>query len=278
MSGQGGSHSGSMEERIRNNQIFLLQAEYCFDSLDHAGVLGHAAAQGYRPLHREAPDDDRLVVTHHGVTEAQQDVGRGNALLLTVDDVGLGKDCAPARQAGDGLGLGHEIGVVLDAESQPGHLILKEGASPARAVLVDRKLRGKFRPQTGEETGALAANLNDGPGFRRQQDHPPVDGGDIPQIGETGTDFQQPLPGAAGKDHRTTADPAVPLEKLPQQPAGRRDRAAPVGGDFGPKQFSRRGEKYQFDGGAPAVQTDSVHTDPPFPLLDSLARERYNMG
>ena len=131
-----------MEKLLRNNQFFLLQAKHSFDSLDYTGVLGHASAQGYRLLHREAPDDDRLVVAHHGVAEAQQDVWRGDALLLAVDDVGLGKDCAPARQAGDGLGSGHEIGVVLDAESQPGHLILKEGASPARAVLVDRKLRG----------------------------------------------------------------------------------------------------------------------------------------
>ena len=70
---------------------------------------------------------------------------------------------------------------------------------PGRGVLI----------QAGEEAGALAADLNDGAGFRDQQPDAEVDGGDLPQHGQGIAPLFQPVDCASSDYHRAATGPWV---------------------------------------------------------------------
>ena len=82
--------------------------------------------------------------------------------------------------------------VVLQFQSQPGHLILKEGAGTSGAVFIYRKPGRGVLIQAGE-SGALAADFNGGAGFRGQQPDAEVDGWDLPQHGQGIAPLFQPV-------------------------------------------------------------------------------------
>ena len=168
-----------------------------------------AAAQGHGLFHGKPPDDPRLVVAHHGVAKAQEDVRCGHPLLLPMDDVRFGEDRAAAGEPWDGAGLPHQAGVVLQFQSQPGHLILKEGAGTSGAVFIYRKPGRGVLIQAGEEAGALAADFNGGAGFRGQQPDAEGDGWDLPQHGQGIAPLFQPVARVSGDDHRAAAGPRV---------------------------------------------------------------------
>ena len=67
--------------------------------LDHTLIMPECRRTGHG-FPREAPDDHRLVVAHHGVAKAQEDVRCGHPLLLPVDDVRFGEDRAAAGELG----------------------------------------------------------------------------------------------------------------------------------------------------------------------------------
>ena len=66
---------------------------------DDARVAGDAAGEDNGLMDGETAHDRRLIVADHRVAQAEQDVLLGDALLLAVDDVGLGEHGAASVSA-----------------------------------------------------------------------------------------------------------------------------------------------------------------------------------
>ena len=121
---------------------------------------------------------DSLIVPNHGITQPQQDIRRGNAFLLAVDDICFGKDRTPTGKARNTLCLLYQRRIILQLAAHTGHLILKKGTGAACAMLVGCKLRGPvldFR----DESRALTANFNDRTHLRNDPAHTLDDSWDI---------------------------------------------------------------------------------------------------
>ena len=90
---------------FRDDQFLFGQVEHIPDSPYHTGVAGHAAAEYHRFADRQPPYNGRLVVADHCIAQTQKNIRRSSSFLLTVDDVGLGKDGTPTGKAGNTLCL-----------------------------------------------------------------------------------------------------------------------------------------------------------------------------
>lgn len=177
---------------LRHNQLVLRQIEHIADRADHARVARHAAAEDDRLFHRQIAHDGRLVIVDHGIAKPQQDIRRGHALLLAVNDIRLGKHGASAGQSRNAPGLLNQAGIILDVQPKAGHLILKKRTRAARAMLVDGKLRRAALPAR-DEPRALAADLHDAAALRGQQTNALHRGGNIAQAGQFRAGGQQRL-------------------------------------------------------------------------------------
>ena len=105
---QRAAYGGQVHEVRLHEQLVLAQAEHLAHRSHDALVHEHAAGQRDRRLHGQRPHDGGLVCLHHGVAQALEDVLHRDALLLAVDDVGLGKDGTAARQARNRLRAAHD--------------------------------------------------------------------------------------------------------------------------------------------------------------------------
>ena len=90
---------------FRDDQFLFGQAEHIPDSPYHTGVAGHAATEYYRLADGKPTHDGSFVVADHRIAQTQKNIRRSSSFLLTVDDVGLGKDGTPTGKAGDTLCL-----------------------------------------------------------------------------------------------------------------------------------------------------------------------------
>ena len=166
---------------FRDDQFRFGQAEHIPDSPYHAGVAGHAAAEYHWFADRQPPHNGRLVVTDHRIAQSQQDIRRGNAFLLAVNDIRFGKHCAASGKPRDALRLLNQRRIILQLAAHTGHLILKKGPGAACAMLVGRKLRGPaldFR----DEPRTLTADFNNRTGLRHKPVHTFHDGRDLSQF------------------------------------------------------------------------------------------------
>ena len=166
---------------FRDDQFRFGQAEHIPDSPYHAGVAGHAAAEYHWFADRQPPHNGRLVVTDHRIAQSQQDIRRGNAFLLAVNDIRFGKHCAASGKPRDALRLLNQRRIILQLAAHTGHLILKKGPGAACAMLVGRKLRGSaldFR----DEPRTLTADFNNRTGLRHKPVHTFHDGRDFSQF------------------------------------------------------------------------------------------------
>ena len=166
---------------FRDDQFLFGQAEHIPDGPDHAGVAGHAAAEHHRFADRQPPHDGRLVVTDHRIAQSQQDIRRGNAFLLAVNDIRFGKHCAASGKPRDALRLLNQRRIILQLAAHTGHLILKKGTGAACAMLVGCKLRGSaldFR----DEPRSLTADFNNRTGLRHKPAHTFHDGRNLSQF------------------------------------------------------------------------------------------------
>ena len=170
------------------NEPIFAQLEDLAHGSHHAGVQQHPARERHGRLHGQAAHDERLVALHHGVAEAEQNVLHGDALLLAVDDVRLGKDGAASRDAWNLMSLGapHKCREVLDPEPQAGHLVLEERAGTRGAALVHGEL-GHRRREPADEVGVLTADLDDRAGLRRQDLCAGGNGRHVLEHGQRGT-------------------------------------------------------------------------------------------
>ena len=166
---------------FRDDQFRFGQAEHIPDSPYHAGVAGHAAAEYHWFADRQPPHNGRLVVTDHRIAQSQQDIRRGNAFLLAVNDIRFGKHCAASGKPRDALRLLNQRRIILQLAAHTGHLILKKGPGAACAMLVGRKLRGPaldFR----DEPRTLTADFNNRTDLRHKPVHTFHDGRDFSQF------------------------------------------------------------------------------------------------
>ena len=173
-------------------------------------------------------------------------------LLLPMDDVRFGEDRAAAGEPLDGAGLPHQAGVVLQFQSQPGHLILKEGAGTSGAVFIYRKPGRGVLIQAGEEAGALAADFNGGAGFRGQQPDAEVDGWDLPSTARASHPSFSRSPAFPVM---TTGQPQAPGPRLKAPPAdgGRSEPPLHSGKPFFPKELSLRGKQDELQCGVSTI-------------------------
>ena len=111
---------------FRDDQFRFGQAEHIPDCSNHACIAGNTAAEYYRFTDRKPPHDGRLIVPNHGITQPQQDIRRGNAFLLAVDDICFGKDRTPTGKARNTLCLLYQRRVISQPAAHAGHLVFKE--------------------------------------------------------------------------------------------------------------------------------------------------------
>ena len=150
---------------------------------------------------RQPPHNGRLIVADHGITQPQQDIRRGNAFLLAVDDIRFGKDCAATGKARNALRLLYQRRIILQLAAHTGHLVFKERTCTACAVFVDRKLKCTAL-QIRDESRTLTANFNDRTSLRNNPAHTLDDSWDIPKRGNIGSLFQQSFGVASGYTER----------------------------------------------------------------------------
>ena len=144
---------------FRDDQFLFGQAEHIPDSPDHAGVASHTAAEHHRFADRQLPYNGCFVVADHRIAQSQQNVRRGNAFLLSVNDIRLSEHRAAPRKTRNALRLFDQRRIILQLAAYTGHLILKKGTGAACAMLVGCKLRGSaldFR----DEPRTLTADFN----------------------------------------------------------------------------------------------------------------------
>ena len=163
---------------VRAKKPLLAKAEDLAHGTDQACVERDAARKCHGRSHREPAHDCGLVAADHCVAESQEDVLDGHALLLPMDDVGLGEDGAAAGEARHVRGARDHVRVVLDAHAETTHLVFEERPRTRRAALVHCKLGSPARLE-GREDGVLAANLDDGAGRRGEQLGASRDGGHV---------------------------------------------------------------------------------------------------
>ena len=84
------------------------------------------------------------------------------------------------------MGLCYQFGIILDPQTQPGHLVLKKGAGAPGTVLIHCKSGRSTTIQICEETSTLTANFDGRFHFRRQQTDTAMDGGNIAQSRQSG--------------------------------------------------------------------------------------------
>ena len=68
-------------------------------------IAGNTTAEYHRFTDRQPPHDGSFVVADHRIAQTQKNIRRSSSFLLTVDDVGLGKDGTPTGKAEDTLCL-----------------------------------------------------------------------------------------------------------------------------------------------------------------------------
>ena len=88
-----------LAHRLRDDQLVRFEVEHVADGADDARVAGNAAGEDNGLMDGETAHDRRLIVADHRVAQAEQNVLLGDALLLAVDDVGLGEHGAASVSA-----------------------------------------------------------------------------------------------------------------------------------------------------------------------------------